>query len=1141
MLAHTSLRATCVALCLAVLAPNAARAFEDFPVHAWDTPEWRKAHGIRALTKEWSEGGKVTFRSHHEFDREGRLIYEEQGSDWERYERDADGQLIHAEVRSLVNLGLFNYEYRVSADGRTREQIRRDGFGFITEVVRERLASDGTPASRKYITVTGDVKDTASLNEENSQLEYDEAFAVDGMIRGIYSFGRPIRGESIKDGLPVSATVYGAVRDDLTIEDSTEWRYEYDDKGGHVAIHSEGPEGKSTTRWEYQYDAEGRPLRVISGGESTRFAWIRFDDTSPSPEWAGKRQLPDAQIDMERYFDLEALRAAQTASSPHQKDGSHFFDENGKQLTRQPFALAGDFVDGVAGVRIKDHWGLVSKNGTVISQPIFDDVRPLSEGRIVFRQGARWGFVDETGRVVLPPTHALIGREFVNGAVSFAKRARFRLLSATGAEWGLLDRAGNVVVAPVWDEVQSWGDGATWGLRDDRWHLVNAAGETGYVAPAGADVGSFSSGLAAVRKGTETFYVDAAGTKILGPYVWGSSFQEERAIISDSGKCRYIDPRGNVIFEAGDAVAPTGNSDAPWGRDIFGEVYGACRYLTGFSEGIASGRLEDGKWVLLTRDGGQLGTETYPQALRFRNGVATYKVGDEKKTLAHPNPALIPTKRSPPERIVPAATTTSSTSTGSSTSSSSTTTEPDPTPEPEVEPEPYVADDSDFSLDALFDYDGLDLKVGAVVYGGVDTNPYQTNPAASGVVGAAEDDVYLSPHGTVEASAHAGVAYYGDGYDLSAVGRGAWRGFLGDGSASEASGADTVQLFELMAQLELAASLDLDEIKVNAHNHAGMYVTPTRHYNLDTPLRVPFSIAPYGRMAQRIYDVGRVEGVFRFDEVGGSAGYLLFADKHFDAGVAGSMMPGALFSPSVITAPGDWIATRRADSPLNLDNQSHIAEATLHYNLDGIVVGMGGRAGAMLSSNLLAIPWEARAGAAMLFGERLSAEAWIGYGSLAGDTPASFDIINNLVGEVALRANDRDSDGGLSASFVLRRRFHPLPTHSGVIINEALLDAEQRLGGLSIGAQLGAGMLQMGREHHLGETLSVATADNTRTDFSGFGAFRVDYALGPVTLKSQLRLDAFLSDALVFDTEGIVPQGTPLDFGQAQAVVGVAF
>jgi hypothetical protein len=78
------------------------------------------------------------------------------------------------------------------------------------------------------------------------------------------------------------------------------------------------------------------------------------------------------------------------------------------------YDYAGPFCQGVARVKLNKKWGYIDTTGNVIIPPKYNEVENFSDGLARVRTGTKWGLVDITGREIIKPTFDAI-YEFING------------------------------------------------------------------------------------------------------------------------------------------------------------------------------------------------------------------------------------------------------------------------------------------------------------------------------------------------------------------------------------------------------------------------------------------------------------------------------------------------------------------------------------------------------------------------------------------------------------------------------------------------------------------------------------------------------------------------------------------------------
>lgn len=189
------------------------------------------------------------------------------------------------------------------------------------------------------------------------------------------------------------------------------------------------------------------------------------------------------------------------------KSGGYcYIDKRGKELPSDKEYLASlDFEDGLA--KVFTHGGnyvYLDKTGKEIYPPS-PDIRDFSEGLAAVRQGMKYGFIDRTGKVVIPCVYHSVS----NFKEGFA-------LVDTGEQLGFIDKTGNMAI-PL-----------SYARADD-----------------------FNEGLARVRTGMHYGLIDQTGKEVV-PLIYQniSSFKDGYAVVTND------DFRRGVINQKGEVVVP---------------------------------------------------------------------------------------------------------------------------------------------------------------------------------------------------------------------------------------------------------------------------------------------------------------------------------------------------------------------------------------------------------------------------------------------------------------------------------------------------------------------------------------------------------------------------------------------------------
>ncbi len=118
---------------------------------------------------------------------------------------------------------------------------------------------------------------------------------------------------------------------------------------------------------------------------------------------------------------------------------------------------------------------LVDKNGERITDTVYEDAMPYSDGVAAVKLDGKWGYVDEAGRPI-----ADFGFEPMLSNDPFSRDALVPYSANEGlipvkrdGKCGVIDTQGNVVVPLRFEDITSVHDGAVWAKSDGKWGILN--------------------------------------------------------------------------------------------------------------------------------------------------------------------------------------------------------------------------------------------------------------------------------------------------------------------------------------------------------------------------------------------------------------------------------------------------------------------------------------------------------------------------------------------------------------------------------------------------------------------------------------------------------------------------------------------
>ncbi len=176
-----------------------------------------------------------------------------------------------------------------------------------------------------------------------------------------------------------------------------------------------------------------------------------------------------------------------------------FINKKGEVVIKPQFYSANPFSEGVAIVGTQDDYVIINQEGKVIAQkfvaingyfsnfsqnraicqklfkygfidktgkfkiePIYDEVRPFSNGLAAVKLEGKWGFVDTNGVQIIKP-------KFTNEPWTFNSHRTF--VQGTNNKWGVIDTSGKLIVEPTYNEVYGFNNGfAVVSIMDEKWN-----------------------------------------------------------------------------------------------------------------------------------------------------------------------------------------------------------------------------------------------------------------------------------------------------------------------------------------------------------------------------------------------------------------------------------------------------------------------------------------------------------------------------------------------------------------------------------------------------------------------------------------------------------------------------------------------
>jgi hypothetical protein len=228
----------------------------------------------------------------------------------------------------------------------------------------------------------------------------------------------------------------------------------------------------------------------------------------------------------------------------------HVINKKGDIAFTHSYSWVSKFSEGLSLVSKNSKMGYIDTSGKEVIPCTYDLAYEFSEGMAIVYKGNKYGFIDTKGNVVIPfeyETDEEIPTGFHDGLACVYKNGKY----------GYIDKKGNVVVSYKYDIAYPFSEGMAVVAKK----VASDVYRYGYIDTSGnevikceyRDANSFSEGYASVKKVADYMFIDKNGKEMFScSYYNVGSFHEGLARVTtktdDNFLSGFIDKSGNEII-----------------------------------------------------------------------------------------------------------------------------------------------------------------------------------------------------------------------------------------------------------------------------------------------------------------------------------------------------------------------------------------------------------------------------------------------------------------------------------------------------------------------------------------------------------------------------------------------------------------
>lgn len=270
-------------------------------------------------------------------------------------------------------------------------------------------------------------------------------------------------------------------------------------------------------------------------------------------------------------------------------------------------------------------WGLMDGHGNLLNRPMFDDIKPFSEGFAAVNMNGLWGYIDKAGMLKIPGSFLSAG-SFKSGRA---------VVRDHNGRYGVIDISGEVIISPSYPSVQISVSDQILVRRGQDYYFINVADTMKWLGPF-TSAEPFDDNVTVVQTGGLKYLMDASG-KYLSPGVRSIHLDRSSTLLpfSRDSLWGYLGRDGKIMIPARfqmaqpfrEGVAMVKQNGEPMIIDTTGNIHlKSERQMLVLGKGWIAKRAQD-QWVLSRI--GQSGTALrFSEVHRFHNERAVVRKGE---------------------------------------------------------------------------------------------------------------------------------------------------------------------------------------------------------------------------------------------------------------------------------------------------------------------------------------------------------------------------------------------------------------------------------------------------------------------------------------------------------------------------------